>query len=102
VKYFLIKYQFKTGTEGAWHRQIASFIAAVESDPELKGKLSYRCMKQRGSANYFHIVAADDDANGILQKKGFFKPYTEETKRVSGGTVEVLPLDMIAGTTFVA
>ena len=100
MKHFLIRYQFKDGSEEAWHRSVAAFIANIESSPDLKGKLSYRCMRQKGTANYFHVVAADDDANGVLQKQGFFKPYTEETKRVSGGTVEVLPLDLIAGTAF--
>jgi hypothetical protein len=33
-----------------------------------------------------------------LQSRDFFEAYTEETKRVSGGTVELLPLAIIAET----
>jgi hypothetical protein len=46
-----------------------------------------------------HLAASsDDEASKALQSRDFFKAYTEETKRVSGGTVEVLPLAIIAET----
>jgi len=35
-----------------------------------------------------------------LQANEFFSRYNEETKRVSGGTVEVVPLEIIAETAF--
>ncbi len=47
MKYSMIKYQFTNGTAEDWHREIDRFIAALDSDPELKGKISYRCMKNR-------------------------------------------------------
>ncbi len=46
-----------------------------------------------------HLAAtADDEAAKALQTRDFFKSYSAETKRVSGGTVEVLPLAIIAET----
>jgi len=42
MKYSMIKYQFTNGTAEDWHREIDRFIAALDSDPELKGKISYR------------------------------------------------------------
>ena len=104
MRQFLIKYQFKTGTEEAWHQHIAEFIAALDSDPDLKGKISYRCMKQKGSLSYYHLATVTDDRAGTaLQSKDFFKRYTDETKRVAaGGEVEVVPLDMVGATAFVA
>jgi len=39
-----------------------------------------------------------DEVPGLLQQREWFKRYTEETKRVGGGTVEVLPLEIIAET----
>jgi len=98
VKHFLIKYRLKNGSESEWHQQIARFIAALDSDPALQG-ISYRCMKVRGGADYYHLAAAaDDDAVKALQSRDFFKHYTEQTKRASGGEVEVQPLEIVAQT----
>jgi hypothetical protein len=100
VKHFLIKYRFKDGSEAAWREHIERFIAAVEADTALNGRITYRCMKAgNGSDEYYHLAAtADDEAAKALQTRDFFKSYTAETKRVSGGTVEVLPLAIIAET----
>ena len=47
MKHFMIKYRFANGTTEEWHREIGRFIAALDIDPGLKGKISYRCMKNR-------------------------------------------------------
>jgi len=100
MKHFLIKYRFKDGSEAAWRQHIERFIAAVEADATLNGRIAYRCMKaDNGSNEYYHLAAtADDEAGKALQGCDFFKAYTDETRRVSGGTVEVLPLAIIAET----
>jgi hypothetical protein len=99
MKYFLIKYQFKNGAPEAWRQHIADFISALENDPELRGRISYRCMKEKDGARYYHLAAtSDDQAAGVLQSRDFFKRYNEETRRVAGGEVEVTPLEVIAET----
>jgi hypothetical protein len=100
MKQFMIRYQFKNGSREDWHEEIARFIAALETDPVLAGRITYRCMKIRDDdASYIHLAtAADDDAVKALGERPFFKHYTEQTDRVSGGTVEVLPLELIAET----
>jgi len=99
MKHFLIKYQFKAGSEEQWHADIARFIAALDADPALAGKITYRCMKHRGGADYYHLAtAADDGANKLLQSREFFARYTAQAKFAAGGSVEVLPLDVIAET----
>ena len=100
MKHFLIKYRFTDGSEAAWRDHIERFIAAVEGDGALKGRVAYRCMKaDNGSGEYYHLAAtSDDEAGKALQSRDFFKAYTEETRRVSGGTVEVLPLAIVAET----
>jgi hypothetical protein len=101
MKRFLIKYRRTGGSEEQWHRDIARFIAALENDPEVKGKISYRCMKRRDGADYYHLAAASDDgAIKALQSRDFFARYTEETKTAAGGEVEVFPLDIIAETDY--
>ena len=56
-------------------------------------------MKIRDSADYLHLAtAADDQAIKALQQSPFFSDYTEKTRKVAGGSVDVLPLDIIAET----
>jgi hypothetical protein len=101
MKRFLIQYTYRleAGSVEDWHRHVREFIAAIENEPTLKGRIGYRCMRVKDSPNYFHIAEArDDDAANALQKHAFFKSYTEETKRVAGGTVTVSPLETIAET----
>jgi hypothetical protein len=56
-------------------------------------------MKIRDSADYLHLAtAADDQAIKALQQSPFFAGYTEKTRKVAGGAVDVLPLEIIAET----
>ena len=61
MKQFLIKYRHTTGTVEDWHREIASFIASLDGDPALKGKIGYRCMKGRDGADYYHLATVFDE-----------------------------------------
>jgi len=100
MKHFLIRYRFEHGSAADWHQEIGRFIAALDADAELAGKISYRAMKIRDDdTSYVHLASAVDDAAvKALGERAFFKHYTEETERVSGGSVEVLPLEIIAET----
>jgi hypothetical protein len=99
MKYFMIRYQFANGSREDWHRDIEGFIATLSSDPELRGKISYRCMKNHDDDSYFHLAAAaDDQAIKALQSREFFKRYSEKTRQVAGGQVVVTPIDLIAET----
>ena len=44
MKHFLIKYRLQDGSPEAWRAQIQRFIAAVEADGTLNGRIAYRCM----------------------------------------------------------
>jgi hypothetical protein len=99
MKFFLIKYEFKDGSEEQWHRDIAAFISAIDGDPALRGRITYRCLRAREGAGYYHLAtAADDDAVKTLQSRDFFSRYTEKTDLASGGGVEVIPLELVAET----
>jgi len=99
MKHFMIRYQFANGPREEWHREIARFISALDNDPELKGKIGYRVMKNRDDASYFHLASAtDDEAIKALQARDFFKHYTEKTRQVAGGEVVVTPIEPIAET----
>ena len=94
----MIKYQFKNGDEEEWHEDVKQFIAHLDSDPDIKGKISYRCMKINENNDYYHLVAAEDDAVSVLQSRDYFKQYTDKTNVVGGDAVDVLPLTVIAET----
>jgi hypothetical protein len=99
MKYFMIKYTRGGTSEEAWHRDIAAFITALDNDPDLKGRIIYRCMKARDNLDYYHLAAAvDEQAINTLQQRVFFKQYTEKTRSVAGGEVSVVPLELIAET----
>jgi hypothetical protein len=101
MKHFLIKYTFKTGTREAWHAEIDRFIAAIESDPALAGRISYRCLKARDGDDYYHLASPiDDAAPRELAERAFFTHYTKASEKASGGTLEVVPLEVVAETVF--
>jgi quinol monooxygenase YgiN len=99
MKRSLIAYTYRldAGSRAAWHRQVAEFIEQLDKDPALGGRIRYRCMKAKESESYYHLAeVADDQALEILRERAYFKRYTEETKRVGGGSVDVTPLETIA------
>ena len=98
MKHFLIKYRLKSGTEEQRRQEMTAFIAAMRGDPAVAGRISYRCMKVPGKTDYWHIVAAQDEAVAALQGQDYFKRYTDQTKAAAGGAVEVVPLELIAET----
>ena len=80
-------------------RRRQSSLAASQGDGVLKSSISYRCMKVRDGIDYYHLASAVDvRAIKTLQERDFFKRYTERTKLVAGGEVEVLPLEVVAET----
>jgi hypothetical protein len=56
-------------------------------------------MKSRDGSDYYHLATAiDDQAIKALQQHPSFSRYTEKTKEVAGGVVDVLPLEVVAET----
>ena len=99
MKRFLIKYRHQNGTKEDWHREIGRFIASIDADPALKGKIGYRCLKSRDGTDYYHLATVYEDAGqAALQQKDFFKSYQQATRTASGGTIEVVPLELVAET----
>lgn len=99
MKHFLIKYRLREGAEERRRAEILAFIAALDADPELRGNVTYRCMKVRGGGDYIHIASTTGEAaTAALQSRDFFKLYTEQTESAAAGEVEVEPLEIIAET----
>jgi hypothetical protein len=99
MKHFMIRYEFRNGTTEEWHQEIGRFIKAIDSDPELKGRIGYRCLKHRDDGQYFHLASVSDDAaQKALQSRDFFRHYQEMTRKVAGGEVTATPIEMIDAT----
>ncbi|MCK1709795.1 MULTISPECIES: hypothetical protein [unclassified Bradyrhizobium] len=100
MKHFMIKYEFKNGTTEAWHQEISRFIKAIDADPELKGRIGYRVMKNRDDSHYFHLASVSDEAaQKTLQSRDFFRHYQEMTRKVAtGGEVTATPIEWIDQT----
>lgn len=102
MKQFLITYQFTEGSESDWDQEIKRFIDALDNDPELKGRITYRCLKSTKGPEYYHLaIPVDEEATKILGQRDFFKHYTEQTELVSGGSVTVTPVEVVAETSAV-
>ena len=97
----IIAYTFKTGSRDEWHRRIAAMVAEMDADPDLKGRIAYRVLKERNGDRYWHIASATDDAAlKALQGKAFFRAYQAATREASGGSVEVIGTEAVAETAF--
>jgi hypothetical protein len=99
VKYFLIEYHFKEGSVEEYHKDIELFISELDADPELRGRISYRCLKGVKDSAYHHLACVPDEQTlKIMQERDFFKRYSARVKAVAGGEVTVSPLELIAET----
>jgi hypothetical protein len=97
----IISYTFKGGDRDAWHREVAAFIGQLNTDSYLKGRIAYRCLREKNGDRYFHLATAvDSEAVKALQSKPFFRAYQEATRRAGGGEVDVIGLESVAETNF--
>ncbi len=95
----MIRYRFQNGSKEQWHDDVARFSQSIESDPELRGKITYRAMKAEGDDYYHFATAVNQAAADLLCDRDYFDRYTSRTGEVSCGTVEVIPLEVVAQTT---
>ena len=98
MKYSMIKYQFANGATEDWHREVSRFVAALDGDPDLKGRISYRVMKNRDDATskLALIVRAALDrpkprkptkvSRGAKRRRVADKRHKSEIKRNRSGT----------------
>ena len=99
MKHFMIKYQFANGTTEDWHREIGRFIKALDNDPELKGRIIYRCLKNRDDASYFHLAASTDEPRSRRCSRAISSSTIRRRRgKVAGGEVMVTPIELIAET----
>ncbi len=98
MKHVLIRYRCEDGSQSEWHDEVARFVKAIEADPELSGKITYRAMKTP-DGDYYHLATVVDQATAdLLGEREFFARYTARVDEVSKGTLETSPLEIVAET----
>ena len=96
--YSQIRYTLNTPSE-LWEQEVMAFIEAVDSDPSLSGRISYRSFKGADGVSFYHMSgAADAGALAELMAKPFFKEYAARVKAVSKIGPEVTQLNLVGGT----
>ncbi|MGA2551859.1 MAG: hypothetical protein ABSF50_17060 [Burkholderiaceae bacterium] len=99
MKSFLITYERLGGSVEQWHERIHEFIKGIDSDAELSGRISYLCLRSKDGNRYWHVAQAlDENAAADLQRKDFFKRYSESMRAIADGHVDVVPLEIVART----
>jgi hypothetical protein len=94
----LIRYTIGEPSE-EWEREVLAFIRAIDCDASLRGRVSYRCLKETDGVSFCHIaVAVDDTAVEELKQKPFFKPYSIRLRAVANAGPHFTNLRIVGGT----
>ena len=76
-----------------------AFIEAIDLDPSLRGRISYRSFKGADGVSFYHMTAAEDaGAIAELREKPFFKQYAARMREVAQGGPEFTQMQLIGGT----
>ena len=82
----LIQYDYD-GDEGEWMAACEAFVSAIDADPRLKGKFSYRINKSADGVGRVHVGSWDtEETVKHLQSQDFFKAFAAkvETRTLQG------------------
>jgi hypothetical protein len=96
--YSLIRYAIREPSED-WEREVSAFIQAIDRDPSLRGRVSYRCLKESDGVSFCHIAAAvNDSAVEDLKERPFFKPYSAKLRAIATRGPEFTKLQVVGET----
>lgn len=94
----LIQYDY-VGDEGEWMAACEAFVAAIDADPDLTGKFSYRISKAPDGVGRVHVGRWEaKETLAHLQAQDFFQTFAEKIGEFSGGKRTATPLELAAGT----
>ena len=87
-----ILYDYK-GDEAAWERTTSRFIAAIDKDKELAGRLHYRVNRAKEGSRRVHWGWWESpDIVPILQSRDYFKEFTARVREMGGDSLTTIPL----------
>jgi hypothetical protein len=82
-----IVYEY-SGDEAAWKKATSDFIAAIDSDKEIAGRLHYRVNKARDGNRRVHWGWWDSpETVAKMQSRDYFKTFSAKVREMAGGTL---------------
>jgi hypothetical protein len=96
--YSLIRYSINVPNED-WEHEVLAFVRAIDRDPSLRGRVSYRCLKEGDGVSFCHIAAAVNDAAvDDLKERPFFRPYSAKLRAIAKCEPEFTKMQVVGGT----
>ena len=93
-----ISYKFG-GPEGEWRKMVGDFIAAIDGDPEVAGKITYQVATADDRETRIHWGRWDNqDTLRTMQSRDYFKTFAERLRELTGGQQNVMASDVILKT----
>jgi len=94
----LIQYNYD-GDEGEWLTAVEEFVAAVDADPALRGKFSYRVDIAADGVGRVHVGHWDaEETLAHLQAQDFFKRFAAKVGEFAGGAPNATRLRLAVET----
>ncbi len=94
----LIQYDYD-GDEAPWLAAIEAFVTAIDADPDLRRKFSYRVATAADGVGRVHVGRWDSEATlAHLQSQEFFKQFAGKIGEFSGGGPNATRLQLAAET----
>ncbi len=94
----LIQYNYD-GDEGEWMTAVEAFVGAVDADPALRGKFSYRVNIAGDGVGRAHVGRWDaEETLAHLQAQDFFKRFAAKVSEFAGGAPNATRLRLAAET----
>ncbi|MBT7664936.1 MAG: hypothetical protein HN608_08420, partial [Rhodospirillaceae bacterium] len=94
----LIQYDYD-GDEGPWLAAAEEFVAAIDADPALHGKFSYRVNVAPDGVGRVHVGEWDSEETlSHLQSQDFFKTFAAKIGEFSGSGPNATRLSLAAET----
>ncbi len=87
-----ILYEY-SGDEAVWQKTIADFIAAIDTDAEVAGRLHYRVNKAREGNRRVHWGWWDKpETVAKMQSRDYFKTFSAKLREMAGDTLTTIPV----------
>jgi hypothetical protein len=94
----LIQYDYD-GDEAPWLAAVEAFVTAIDADPVLRGKFSYRVNTAADGVGRVHVGCWDNEATlAHLQSQDFFKLFAGKIGEFSVGGPNATRLRLAAET----
>ncbi len=87
------------GDEDEWRAACETFVAAINTDQRLRGRLTYQVNRAAEGPRRVHIGRWDGpETVAHLQQQDFFKTFAGAIGRFSGGGPDATRIDKVFGT----